>query len=443
MANYILTLKGPEDSITLTCDPMTSSLTDEWGAPMTHPMFEPDQKSRFYKAPAVSDVNPGKKEGIKTLKIQMGFSCNYACSYCNQSKHNHFVGGMTEDAKMFLDKIPEDWKLERIEFWGGEPFVYWAKMKVLIPAFRKRYPDAHFNVITNGSLLDDEKADFLIEHKIGVNISHDGPAHWQRHPTDILDDPEICRVIRRLIRHGMCGWGTVLTRFNYSLAVCRTYIEEKLELPPGSIFHNTEEILLPYDDDAMETIPQDAKEHDEALHTLFWEAVTMGTAQGCNSVRTKIEDWFWSLGQERPLSSLGQKCGMDRADSIAVNLMGDVTTCHNTAPDMTSHNGNGHKIGTLDKLDEVKLDTAYHHSTRKECMSCPLVQLCKGSCMFLTGEHWEGACDVSFTYNLALFAAALYFLTGRVLVKIESDEPVRAGRSPKSIDVIREETIPA
>ena len=41
--------------------------------------------------------------------------------------------------------------------------------------------------------------------------------------------------------------------------------------------------------------------------------------------------------------------------------------------------------------------------------------------MFLDGLYWDRACDNAFTWNLALFSAALWFLTGMRLVRIEGD----------------------
>ena len=437
MTRYRLELASPGDGTVETWhyDPVVSHLENAAGEAVFHPTF-PRHPGSFRAARAVSPDNPGVKRAVTTLKIQMGFRCNYACAYCNQASWNGFLGGAVEDAHMFLRNLdgwfrPAEGDDVRIEFWGGEPFVYWAKLKVLGEELRRRFPRARFNVITNGSLLDDEKADWLIAHRFGVQISHDGPAQKYRNPEDILDDPDKRRVIRKLVEASnlpadgageggprfALGFGTVLTRWNVSLAAARRHIEDRLGVPPGSISHNTEEILLPYDEDALACLPQDAAEHRRALHVLFREAANGETVAGCNSVRAKLEDFFHSLGTRRPLLALGQKCGMDREDAIAVNLMGEVTTCHNVSAADPRHN-----LGNVRDLEAVRLTSAHHHQTRDECRACPLVQMCKGSCMFLECDLWRAACDVSFTYNLALFAAALFYLSGRTLTRIAAPE---------------------
>jgi uncharacterized protein len=95
----------------------------------------------------------------------------------------------------------------------------------------------------------------------------------------------------------------------------------------------------------------------------------------------------------------------------------------------------GHKIGHVDQFANVELNTAYHWSHRKECVQCPVVQICKGSCMFLTEKLWEGACDQHFTWGLAYLSLAFYLQTNRYLTKIEGIA-IRS-KEVASIDVIR------
>ena len=56
--------------------------------------------------------------------------------------------------------------------------------------------------------------------------------------------------------------------------------------------------------------------------------------------------------------------------------------------------------------------------------------------MFLEDDLWTQACDNSFTHNLAVMAASLYWLTRLVLVEIEG--PImRRDRLATRIPVIR------
>jgi hypothetical protein len=56
--------------------------------------------------------------------------------------------------------------------------------------------------------------------------------------------------------------------------------------------------------------------------------------------------------------------------------------------------------------------------------------------MFLEDDLWSQACDNSFTHNVAVMAAALYWLTRLVLVEIEGPV-IRRDGLPTRIPIIR------
>jgi len=127
----------------------------------------------------------------------------------------------------------------------------------------------------------------------------------------------------------------------------------------------------------------------------------------------RVRDFIQSLKVRRPIEALGQKCGMDRPEHIAVDLQGNVMTCQNTGAK------GEHKIGHVDDFDAIALDTATHFAFRDECLSCPVVQLCKGSCMFLEGEFFKQSCANEFAFNMGIMMAAVWHLTGMVVVGVE------------------------
>jgi uncharacterized protein len=88
-------------------------------------------------------------------------------------------------------------------------------------------------------------------------------------------------------------------------------------------------------------------------------------------------------------------------------------TCQNTGAK------GAHKIGHVADFDAIALDTATHFAFRDECMSCPVVQLCKGSCMFLEGEFFKLSCANEFAFNMGIMMAAVWHLTGMVVVGLE------------------------
>ncbi len=110
------------------------------------------------------------------------------------------------------------------------------------------------------------------------------------------------------------------------------------------------------------------------------------------------------------------------------SLAGDTFTGVVTAPNFVSSSDarlkGEHKIGHVAEFDAIALDTATHFAFREECMSCPVVQLCKGSCMFLEGEFFKQSCANEFAFNMGVLMAAVWHLTGMVVVGVATGHSV-------------------
>jgi uncharacterized protein len=421
---YKLHLQYPKGWKILNYKPHTSELTDEKGLPFDLKVINMEyKKGYFHEWIPNSPTNPAKKsDKPTTVKIQMGLKCNYACSYCNQASQvpNSFQGNPVE-AQKFLDELDTwfkgDGNKTRWEFWGGEPLVYIKVLKVLAEGLRKRFPDAEFNIISNASMLTEEIVDWLDEMKIQLGISHDGESYKIQRGEDVLEKPETLKAIKyaynKLFPKGRIGFNCVLTTNNYSMHKVREWIAEKLEISPFDVPLSSEEIMLPYDDSGMLLCPTTSEEQQKLRETIFSETFN-GKIWGVSTIFTKLDDFFKSLSTKRPFTVFGQKCGMDDPNTLSVDLKGNAMTCQNTNANLEKHN-----IGKTSDIKAIEMTLVHHFRTRDECVRCPVVQLCKGSCLFLEGKYWTTACDVSYHYNTAMLAAALFRMTGGILRYIE------------------------
>jgi uncharacterized protein len=64
-----------------------------------------------------------------------------------------------------------------VTFYGGEPLVAWGRVTRCIGYLRDQRPpgDLQIVVVSNATLLDDEKVDFLVAHRVDLQVSLDGP----------------------------------------------------------------------------------------------------------------------------------------------------------------------------------------------------------------------------------------------------------------------------
>ena len=411
--------------------PHASELTDGDGAPLLGDVRPFEYASVDRIAP---DAPGWKSREVDTLKIQLGLGCNYNCGYCNQASA---VAGApvtrTADADRFLATL-DQWLVgapQRIEFWGGEPLVYFAKLQRLVPALRRRFPAAVLFMVTNGSLLDEEVIGFIERWDLHVAVSHDGPGQHLRGP-DPFDDPQRAHWLRELWRRRRGGelprvtFNVVLTPANADIATTRRWLAERIR--DDDIVLDTEGVVSVYDDRTLNGSGRWSEADYARLHRSIVDGFMTGDALAYLSIRHKAQDFVSSLQRRRPGAALGQKCGMDEPGHLAVDLHGNVMTCQNTGAQ------GKHRLGHVSGLEAVALDTATHWSHRECCSHCPVVQLCKGGCMYLDGAHFAQSCENEYRYNRAILEGVLLHLTGLRLEGIAGD--IRRPQNRRAIPIL-------
>lgn len=133
---------------------------------------------------------------MSILYLVLTKACNFRCRQCFQYErhpdiHPDLVGssslmtseiaraGIDNFASHIAESDADDLETQ-IYFYGGEPLLNW---KVLVEAIEYadsmrgvRLPEeTTYMIVCNGSLVDDEKAEFFVKHNVSVGLSMDGP----------------------------------------------------------------------------------------------------------------------------------------------------------------------------------------------------------------------------------------------------------------------------
>ena len=115
--------------------------------------------------------------------IVVTLRCNMKCVYCHASSAGEGEKGFDMDketAKKTVDFIFQSPSPAiTIEFQGGEPLLNWDTVKYIISYAKEKNKTAgkkiFFDIVTNLSLMDEEKMDYLIREDIHFCTSLDGP----------------------------------------------------------------------------------------------------------------------------------------------------------------------------------------------------------------------------------------------------------------------------
>ncbi|MBN1291732.1 MAG: radical SAM protein [Candidatus Latescibacteria bacterium] len=149
---------------------------------MLQPFFPKDFKTILNK----SYIKSALASGIRQMALNITEQCNLRCSYCiysgiylSERTHNNFT--MTWDiARRSIDYFVTHRKKGHkgnIAFYGGEPLIKWNLVKKCIKYIRNYCdPDQlDMNIITNGTLLNKEIIQTLVDLEVNLYISLDGP----------------------------------------------------------------------------------------------------------------------------------------------------------------------------------------------------------------------------------------------------------------------------
>jgi His-Xaa-Ser system radical SAM maturase HxsB len=117
--------------------------------------------------------------------IVVTLRCNETCVYCHASRADMDAThtDMTKElAEKTVDQILRTTNPNvTVEFQGGEPLVNFAVVKHLVEYALEQNRTAgkrlEFTMVSNLSLMDEEKLQFLLKHKVQICTSIDGPEH--------------------------------------------------------------------------------------------------------------------------------------------------------------------------------------------------------------------------------------------------------------------------
>ncbi len=123
------------------------------------------------------------KEKISLVYIIGNNKCNLACKYC-------FIGKMENEREdieettiaNLIEKFYIHIKKKNIGkgilvFYGAEPLLNFSIIKFTSSYIRAKKYNIDISLVTNATLLDEEKAIFIKNNNIGIGISIDGPKH--------------------------------------------------------------------------------------------------------------------------------------------------------------------------------------------------------------------------------------------------------------------------
>lgn len=117
---------------------------------------------------------------LASVVISLSDECNISCTYCFESRSSsnfrqsaHF-DRILNDVISALNRSSEP--VAVVSFYGGEPLLQYQLLKEVVQRLEGQVKKPiRFGLTTNGSLFNQERLDFLLDHGFFIQISIDGP----------------------------------------------------------------------------------------------------------------------------------------------------------------------------------------------------------------------------------------------------------------------------
>lgn len=364
--------------------------------------------------------NPYRKQKENSLlEISLGSNCNFKCKYCSQNLlKNKAYSGTPVDAYLLIDKLKKS-KLQpmQIQLWGGEPLVYWKTILVLLPRLRAMYENAHISIITNGSLLDREKVDFLVKYRCDLSLSHDGPGNQFRYK-DVLKSEKVVDALRYAIEQLGKHFSINVTpaQGNTDVLKIAEFFNTFFDIKDNSLILGVHNIVRCHDSrdpdqvDACTISDEDLKTYSD---TIFEALNTPDkNSYGFNSLEYKVHCAIEGILFEEPIDSVLAECDLPFSNGLLIDMRGNVLTCHN-------HAMQSYTCGNLENLSEVNAIGYNCWKNKERCRNCPFIHWCKGGCPSADDKANELACRNLYALYYAILRVVFARLLGVYVLSIE------------------------
>ena len=185
-----------------------------------------------------------KPKSLGTIILE-GAKCNMKCDYCFIEACSKEKPQIEINEKNIVDTLRK-YKPDNnsyIVIWAGEPLFNKGAFVKICELINRELPGVQIHINTNGTLLDDWWADFIISHNVYINLSHDGPGQRYR-GVDFFNSDKHVKAIKTIVKaEHLNDIATVIHKYNCSFNDIKDFFE-KARNEKGIIPKNYEFLLV-------------------------------------------------------------------------------------------------------------------------------------------------------------------------------------------------------
>lgn len=338
---------------------------------------------------------PNYEEG-HLVELLVTEKCNLACPYCLAGASQSMPAMDERIAKRTIDLAfaMDEARVLAFEFAGGEPFLKYPLMKVLVDYIRShpRYPErkVFLSIQTNGTLLTPERVRWIRDNDIRVGVSIDGGAQAQNASRPQVNGKESFSRLREgidLLKEQGVPFGGLVVLNRANIGDPEGLMDFMLE----HAIHGFRINPVAYLGDARKNWETVGLSQEEIIH-FFQQFMRSVVDRGELIKEDNVHSMLHFLtSKQRRTRCMRSDCGAgDSFQSVAAN--GDIYPCGRATQSP------GLKLGNIFDEATTSLSAPARSSPRiaeirerkpanfLECSDCSYRQLCQAGC---SAQAWE------------------------------------------------------
>lgn len=333
---------------------------------------------------------------MKKIFLILGDACNMQCKYCKAHLGDNERVGIKYPTNEVMQYLKKTIKTEDtlINFYGGEPLLYFDVIKYVIDTLAIPVGGVIWSTMTNGKGLTKEMVKYFNDNKVVVNLSWDGDCTKISRGYDVLENP----TLRKNILEINDLWiNSTLTSLNSPLQIAKSH----------EVFLKEYQAKHGYSYGIHIGLATPTSENDSLYvynyKEIYSEMRYMLRSFLTNDIDLSIDKLMPSDCIVRTvLFSLKKKASGLRDICLDMDLDGNFFACPFSRK----------TVDTLDTLDEYIRKATVLAEVRKCKEGCPLVNICDGGCPHLKGTKLgkEGC-----TLRKAYYTPFFELFTGQLL----------------------------
>lgn len=328
----------------------------------------------------------GENKTIKSMStwIHLTNQCNLDCSYCyiwkDKSKMTKEV--MEKTIESLKNTINDEW-IEKIWFslaWG-EPLMNFSLLKDFVEKVKKEIPvKSTFSIVTNWTLLDKEKIEFLNENNFSMYVSLD----WLWEDNDIQRyfkwwewsfDKVISWInkLEKLFKWKLTIWIVVWPdNVNWLPKLTKFLLEKWLQFKFSFYRPNENSSIDNYIfNDFQKNLISSLRTSFNIIKDKAWETFNPENIFDKMSI-----NWWWS----KKVCTMWEKY-------FAISHKWEISSCHMTQwENLFKIDSN---INILKELSEISNKIHNITADSLECRNCSIVNICKWWCRLVIDENTQ------------------------------------------------------